>query len=144
MAIVHHSLTLVEENDPEHETIQAIGQGLLAYNTAMAGPEEATPLWIVGRDDIGAVQAGLQAQSFWSWLFVKWLWVAEAHRGSGFGSRLLQRAEEIARARGCVGVWLDTFSFQAPDFYVRHGYEEFGRLEGMPPMHARIWFRKMF
>jgi GNAT superfamily N-acetyltransferase len=141
-ATVDHSLALAEENDPDHETIDAIGQGLHAYNTAIAGPGEWTPLWIVGRDDAGRVKAGLRARSSWNWLFVDWLWVAEPHRRRGLGSQLLLRAEAIARERGCVGAYLDTFSFQAPAFYLRYGYEEFGRLEGLPPGHARIWFRK--
>ena len=53
-----------------------------------------------------------------------------------------QRAEGIARARGCTNAYTDTFSFQAPGFWTRCGYKEFGRLEGMPAGHARIWFRK--
>jgi GNAT superfamily N-acetyltransferase len=142
-ATLDHSVTLAEEADPAQETVQAIGQGLLAYNTASAGPEGTTPLWVIGRDPAGAVQAGLKARTFWTWLCVDWLWVAEACRLRGLGSRLLLRAETIARERGCVGAYLDTFSFQAPGFYMRHGYQEFGRIDGLPPMHARIWLRKM-
>jgi hypothetical protein len=52
------------------------------------------------------------------------------------------QAEEIARARGCVGVYLGTISFQAPDFYRRHGYTESGRIDGYPPGHTRHWFMK--
>ena len=35
-------------------------------------------------------------------------------------------------------------SFQAPDFYSRHGYTEFGRIDDYPPGHARHWFMKRF
>ena len=51
-------------------------------------------------------------------------------------------AEEIARARGCIGIRLDTMSFQAPAFYRRLGYSEFGRIEDYPPGHTRLWFMK--
>jgi ribosomal protein S18 acetylase RimI-like enzyme len=51
-------------------------------------------------------------------------------------------AEDLARERGCVGVWLDTFDFQAPEFYRKHGYEQFGRLDDYPPGHQRLFFQK--
>ena len=55
---------------------------------------------------------------------------------------MLAQAEAIARERGCVGIRLDTVSFQAPAFYRRHGYVEFGRIDDYPPGHTRFWFMK--
>ena len=77
-----------------------------------------------------------------SWLHVTLLAVSPAERKGGVGGTLLRRAEEIGRARGCVGAGLDTFDFQAPAFYPRFGYEEVGRIENMPPGHCRLFFRK--
>ncbi len=71
-----------------------------------------------------------------------WLWVAEPYRKRGTGSALLSKAEMAARERGCRGVYLDTFTFQAPDFYARNGYSEFGRLDDFPKGYSRIWFAK--
>ena len=51
-------------------------------------------------------------------------------------------AEEVARARGCVGVWLDTFGFQAPGFYLRQGYTKLGELPDYPAPHVRQFFAK--
>ncbi len=76
------------------------------------------------------------------WLFVQWLWVAEPYRSQRIGSRLLVGAEAAAREKGCRAAYLDTFSFQAPKFYDRHGYREFGRLNDFPPGHARVWLWK--
>jgi GNAT superfamily N-acetyltransferase len=53
------------------------------------------------------------------WLFVQWLWVAEPYRSQGIGSRLLAGAEPAAREKGCRAAYLDTFSFQAPNFAFR-------------------------
>ena len=50
-------------------------------------------------------------------------------RHGGLGSALIERAEALARAKDCVGMWLDTYTYQAPDFYPRHGFEEFGRIK---------------
>jgi hypothetical protein len=51
-------------------------------------------------------------------------------------------AEDLAREKNCVGIWLDTFDFQAPDFYRKHGFSEFGQLQDYPPGHQRLFFHK--
>lgn len=135
-------LTVTEEDKADEAVAKTIANGLDAYNEATFGPYGDARLWLVGRDSAGTVQAGVKAITYWQWLFVEWLWIAEGYRRRGLGSWLLERAETVARERGCIGAYLDTFSFQAPEFYRKYGYEEFGRLDGLPPGHARIWFRK--
>jgi predicted N-acetyltransferase YhbS len=76
------------------------------------------------------------------WVFVELLAVAEEGRGKGIGGQLMARIEEEARLRKMEGIWLDTFSFQAPDFYKRLGYSEFGRIDGYPENGARHFFLK--
>tara|TARA_R110000737_G_scaffold266971_1_gene274536 strand:+ start:945 stop:1364 length:420 start_codon:yes stop_codon:yes gene_type:complete len=76
------------------------------------------------------------------WVFVELLAVAEAGRGKGIGGQLMARMEEEARLRGMQGIWLDTFSFQAPEFYKRLGFSEFGRIDGYPDDGARHFFLK--
>jgi GNAT superfamily N-acetyltransferase len=121
---------------------QKLFAGLEAYNDAMAPGRNWAPLWIVGRDRDGEAQAGLRAVTFFDWMLVSFLYVAETYRRQGIGSRLMARAESVARERGVASVYLDTFSFQAPKFYEKHGYREFGRLENLPPGHSRIWLTK--
>ena len=65
-------------------------------------------------------------------------------RGRGYGTRILQEAAAEARRRGCRAGVLYTITFQAPEFYARHGWEEFGRVECDPPGTARVFFRKTF
>jgi len=54
----------------------------------------------------------------------------------------MDRAEAIARAHGCVGIWLDTFSFQARGFYEKLGFAVFGTMEDFPPGHQRFFLQK--
>lgn len=75
-------------------------------------------------------------------LFVDWLWIRADRRGQGIGGRLLAAAEAEARARGCAGIYLGSFTFQAPDYYKRAGYSEFGRIDGFPPGHALVFLLK--
>jgi GNAT superfamily N-acetyltransferase len=128
----------------DQAAIDTVESGLREFNTAHAGPSDFRPLWLYARDVDGAVQAGLHAETARGWCFVHILWVAPQHRKSGLGSQLLTLAETTARARGCIGIYLDTFSFQAPAFYARHGFVELGRLLDLPAGGAKIWLMKRF
>jgi GNAT superfamily N-acetyltransferase len=108
----------------------------------MAGGSQGKELCFVlyGLDQ--EVVGGLVGETHWGWLFVHLLFVKEELRGRGYGHRLMVLAEEEARQRGAKNAYLDTFSFQAPDFYKKHGYEVFGVLEGFPVGHQRYYFKK--
>ena len=96
-------------------------------------------------DDAGGrLAGGLSGYFVQGWLFVKLLAIVDGQRGSGIGQALLARAEEITRGRGYAGVYLDTFSFQAPRFYEKLGYVECGRLPAVRGHAQRIWFAKSF
>ncbi|MER7374434.1 GNAT family N-acetyltransferase [Streptomyces lanatus] len=116
---------------------------LLATNTA-ASPvlralrgtpgERELPLQVWALDDSGALAGGLVGHTWTTWLHVTYLWVDERHRGSGLGSRLLAHAERVAHAeRGCTSVRLETWDFQAPDFYKKQGYEVVCVIPDYPP-----------
>ncbi len=136
-------IEISEDEFPELEAVAAIQRGLHAFNQEMGGPYDREPVTVLARDaGSGTVRGGLLGLTYWNWLFIDWLWLARDMRGQGLGGQLLDRAETIARGRGCTDAYTDTFSFQAPHFWTRHGYAEFGRLDGMPPGHSRIWFRK--
>ncbi|WP_175533958.1 GNAT family N-acetyltransferase [Falsiroseomonas stagni] len=131
-----------EDAFPELDAVAAIQRGLHAYNQEMGGNYDREPVTLLARAPDGTARGGLLGLTFWGWLFIDWLWLSRDLRGKGVGSELLLRAEAIARERGCAHAYTDTFSFQAPDFWLQNGYAEFGRLDGMPAGHARIWFRK--
>jgi GNAT superfamily N-acetyltransferase len=88
------------------------------------------------------VLGGLLGLIWGGWLHVAILWVADPVRGRGHGRDLLEAGESYARERGCIGVFLDTFSFQARPFYERHGYRVFGTLADFPPGHESYFLSK--
>jgi GNAT superfamily N-acetyltransferase len=119
-----------------------IGKALRAYNTAaMTGKNDYRALAVTIRDR-GKIVGGLVAESNWGWMYISSLWVVDRHRGKGFGSALMQTAETEARKRGVRNVFLDSFTFQAPQFYVKLGYREYGRLKDFPVGHDRISMMK--
>jgi GNAT superfamily N-acetyltransferase len=73
---------------------------------------------------------------------VKLLWVAESHRGGGLGSAMLRAAEAEALRRGCRQIMLATHSFQAPDFYAKHGFRRVAIVVGNPIGHTDILMLK--
>jgi ribosomal protein S18 acetylase RimI-like enzyme len=121
---------------------QFIVNGVDFYNIAATGAADWCPVNFVLRGARGDVLGGLLGQLWGGWLHVTYLWVAEAARGAGHGTRLMQEAEAYARARGAVGATLETYSFQARPFYERLGYSVCGTLDGYPPGHAKFFLKK--
>lgn len=132
-------ITVSIELDAADQAI--IERGLDVYNLSRVGSDPTAPLWIVARD-AGRLIGGARCLMTWQWLLVDWLWIAEDCRGTGLGTRVLREAEAAGAARGCSRALLNTFSFQAPDFYRRNGYGVFGELADMPPGHTRYWMSK--
>ena len=135
-------LSIAIENDQAAEAAAEITARLIRFNESKAGPLNRRPLTLSVRDDRGTIVAGLTGESFWNGLYVNILFVDEAGRQQGLGSALLQRAEAIARERDCSYVYLSTFEFQAPGFYVKQGYTAFGELADVPRGSRRVWFAK--
>ena len=136
------TLRIEQSQNPTDEEREAILIPLRAYNTAQAGPGNPQPLALLVRDDNGEILGGLYGRFFYQWLFIELLSVPEQARGQGLGSKLMQMAEDLARKKECVGIWLDTFDFQAPAFYKRLGYSELGQIADYPPGHKRHFFQK--
>jgi len=118
-----------------------VASQLGAYNATFA-IRDFKPLRVFARDTDGSIIGGLLADTYWQYLEVHKLWVHEPHRNMGHASRLMKAAESEARQRGCKHAFLDTFSFQAPGFYLKLGYGEFGRLDGFSGKHERYYLRK--
>jgi len=121
---------------------EIIGGSIQEYNTQQAGDDQGQNLCFVLQSPEGDIVGGVIGATYWDWLYVNLMWVREDLRHQGFGGRLLSLAEEKARERGAQYAYLDTFSFQAPDFYQKYGYEEFDRLENFPEGHVRYFLTK--
>ena len=132
----------VQELAPEESDIRFIEQRILEFNVDHIGYDDAQRLAIFIRDAADQIVGGVVGYTYWHWLAIDFLWVHESLRGQGYGTRLLVAAEREAQARGCLQALVDTFDFQAPGFYVRHGYEQFGALDGFAGKFQRLYFRK--
>ncbi|MBB4235593.1 GNAT family N-acetyltransferase [Rhizobium esperanzae] len=127
---------------PSPEELAAITDALSAFNSSDVGPSDRQPLAVLIRDTDGKVTGGLSGFTAWGWLFTQMLYIPDTLRGTGLAGKILAKAEEEAKARGCRGAWIDTFSPQALRAYLRQGYEVFGELEDFPEGRTRSFLRK--
>jgi len=124
------TLTTITEATQEEVRSGELGRRLRHFNYAFVGEyPESQPVWLNARDEEGRTVGGLRGYVFLYWLHIDVLWVDEAARTQGLGSRLLERAETVAKGLGAHSAKLETFEWQARGFYAKHGYQEFGRID---------------
>ena len=113
-----------------------------AFNVERAQIDQSQDLAIFVGNQQGELMAGIVGWIWGECLEIAFLWVHAALRGHGYGTRLLEGLEAEALARGCRVSALDTFSFQAPAFYTKLGYEIFGSVGGYPNGVQKLFLRK--
>ena len=134
-------LRLSFEDNPSWDDREIVDDGLGEYNAPFLDDPRYSYFGIFVRDEADKIRCGLVGNCYAGWLFINLLWLHVELRRGGIGTALVAEAERHALEFGCHSAWLDTFSFQGPNFYPRLGYREFARLD-YPPGHERIFFRK--
>ena len=134
--------TVVLTDAPDRSDIEVIGEGLAAFNDGQTGIKDRRLLAVLVKDASGRTVGGISGRSSLGLLFLDLVYLPDSLRGGGLGSRLLAMAEEEGRRRGCKSAVLYTISFQAPEFYKRHGWRVFGEIACDPPGTSRIFMTK--
>ena len=129
--------------DTESQKAQKIGELVRSYNRSKREAAESEPLNLYVEDDSGELLAGLVAETFGNWLEIEYLFVKEELRGQGIGSQLLQQAESEAKKRNCRFSFVNTYQFQAPAFYQKHGYQEVFTMKYYPYTGQRHYYQKV-
>lgn len=113
-----------------------IQQKLIEYNMQYLSDKDKEfdneDISITVKNEEGNILGGLTGNTKLHCLFIQYLWVDDNFRGEGIGAKLLKKAEELAVEKGCRMVRVDTFSFQAPEFYQKQGYEVYGKVDDFP------------
>jgi GNAT superfamily N-acetyltransferase len=122
--------------------VRELEDAVSEFNMATTGYRDGRSLSCFLRDNVGRLYAGIDGFTWGGYAHVEYLWVDEARRGDGLGSRLLRAAEAEATRRGCRSITLDTHEFQAPAFYARLGYEVVGTTVDTPVGHRQFFLQK--
>jgi GNAT superfamily N-acetyltransferase len=112
-----------------------------AYNMAQTGAYDGRSLVIFVRNTLHEIVAGVSGYTWAGFCEIQLLWVREDLRGRGYGTQLLRAAEQTSLARGCSLIILGTYSFQAPAFYQKLGYEVVGRIDDCPRHHTNYYLK---
>ncbi|MGW6281418.1 GNAT family N-acetyltransferase [Kribbella sp. NPDC055071] len=134
------TIDVVLTDEPSDADVAVISAGLDEFNLTAAGIQDRQSLAVLVKEGDRTV-GGLSGRTSLGLWFVDLLYLPDSLRGSGLGSRVLEQAETEARRRGCVSGFVFTIDFQAPDFYARHGWKEFGRIPSRGGI-SRVFFQK--
>jgi GNAT superfamily N-acetyltransferase len=126
--------------DPEQATY--IRQRLMEYNLRQVGHMEVENFSLFVKDTDETVLGGITGAILWDIMRVDILWLDDLLRGKGYGSKLIRMAEQYAADKQCKLIKLDTFSFQAPEFYKKLGYEVYGVVEDEPKGFQHFYLYK--
>lgn len=142
MLLLDSSYSFSEATDEESNYID---DAIASFNAQQVPfTQKETPIfkrYVIKKEN--DIIAGINAIIYhWGILYIDVLFVADDERGNQLGSYLLTKVEEEAKNLGATLSHLDTFDFQAKDFYLKHGYETFGILDNCPPGHQRFYLKK--
>ncbi len=130
------------QREPKQTDIDELQECLVAFNVSKHGYEDIHKAAVFVRNDDGSLAGGVCAYGWGGCFEVELLWVAEDRRGEGLGSRLMTAIEDEARRMGFSKIVLDTFSYQAPGFYEKLGFEQVGTIDDFPAGHEYFVFVK--
>lgn len=137
-----HTVSVAVERNPDLAAKRAVQNGLFEANVQSTGDGTFGSVFVSARDSSSTVIGGVIGEAYWGWVNFTTVWVDSVHRRRGLASQMLVAAEAEAVRLGYTEAYLDTFSFQSPNLYLRSGYEVFGKLDGFPAGSTRLFMRK--
>ncbi|MFJ2192001.1 GNAT family N-acetyltransferase [Kitasatospora sp. NPDC087861] len=134
---------LVVTDSPTVADLALVSDALDRFNVERTGVDDRRPLAVLVREPrTRRMLGGLTGRTSLGLFFVDLFHLPPGLRGQGLGAEILRRAEEEARARGCRSAVLYTISFQAPGFYLKHGWRLLGEVPCDPPGTSRVFLTK--
>lgn len=135
-----HITKELHEHDKNYVNNQLYEYNLKHFPIDLRGRYREVNLFL--RDENGKVRGGILGEICWNWLEIHTFMIDEDIRKLGYGTKLLFEIEQIALNNNCDFIKVDTLSFQALDFYKKHGYEQFGILDNVGRDYQHYYLKK--
>ena len=133
---------MIEIIEQDYEKVGEFTEGIIDRFAAACGQPFGWDQMAFEAFDNGERVGGIVGYRLYDWLYVEFVGVTESSRGAGVGGMLLARTEDLARELGLEGVALDTFRYQAPEYYAARGYTQRMVIPGKTSERDRIYFQK--
>lgn len=130
---------------PSETDVARIYEGLHRFNLQHLPNLNELSLGLFIRDKNEEIVGGAIGIILPSVMQIKYLWLAEHIRNQGIGKNIMQKLEDEANARGLPSIALETYTFQAPEFYIKLGFNEVGRYINHPSRGIdKVFYQKIF
>ena len=136
------SREMIEIQPQDYESVQDFKNDIIDSFAADQGQPFGYDEFAFEALDGGSRIGTINGYRLYDWLYVEFLAVSQERRGERVGTRLLERAEELALEMDLEGVVIDTFRYQAPALYSSLGYVERMVVPGKLPERDRIYLTK--
>lgn len=125
----------IQSGKDHQQVIQFLEDKLYEHNSTKINKENGNLFSKFVVSESREIIAGIAG---WTWAGaceITQLWVDNSARKNGIGKMLLKMAETEAKKRGCFTIVVRSYSFQAPEFYEKHGYKAEHVIDDFPIGH---------
>ena|SRR3990167_5002383 len=135
---------IIIDHNPKEEDKKIILDGLIVSTKNILGSEDfmEKSFSVLLKNESDKLAGGVFARFDLESLYIDLLWVDEKSQHQGYGTKLLKSAENEAHILGCRYSTVDTYSFQAKEFYLKNGYKQLGEIKNYWLHHSKIFLRK--
>ncbi len=110
------------EPNPNHDDIDIIWKGISENAKITRGHNPGKSFAFFIKDENNNIKGGCTGYIFYGCLYVDLLWVDSLLRRNKYGSKLMDKAQELAKENLCHFIAVNTMDFEALDFYKKLGF----------------------
>jgi len=138
-----HKLYLATiDNELKPVDKKVLVDGMLKHHKSSGHERKTSKHNILIKNNKGKTLGGIMLSFLWNGMRIETIWIDKSIRGQQWGKKLIKAGESEGIKKGCTFAYTDTFSWQAPEFYKKLGYIEYGKLEDFPKGNCLTYVRK--